>query len=184
MMRINSVSNIPPYSTEKKSSNKLNTQSSSQILNKIKNSSAKKIVKRKNLANFSKKFNDDLYRSKEFKKYLNNNINARYKRGLDNNLVAATYKGDYNYWLSQEDIADIGRLKYQGFQTHVNYDSHFEIIGSFTQFKKIVKRFKERACNKAATIPGTRGTVLTLIIHQSENHWVSLVIFRDLGHIT
>lgn len=180
-MKINSVSHITPHSTEQNSSDQFHTQMSYPTLKKIKISS-NRIVKKRNLTNSSRKnkFNAS-------KKHLKNHINTRVKRDndkLDNNLVKATREGDYAYWLSQEDIADIVRLKYQGFQTHVNYDSHFEIVGSFTQFKKIVKRFKERAINKIATNPGTRGTVLSLIIHQSENHWTSLVIFRDLGHIT
>ncbi len=174
MSKINSVSHITSHQAEKKLAHKPNTFKTSKRINY---SPVNKIVKRNNLVNSSKSIN----------KNLKNHINTRVKRNndkLNNNLVKATREGDYNYWLSQEDIADIARLKYCMFQTHTNYDSHFEIIGSFTQLKMIVKEFKERTAAKIATNPGTKGTVLTLIIHQPENHWASLVIFRDLGHIT
>lgn len=180
-MKINSGNNITPRQTGRNSSDTLNTQISSQPLKKIKYSSVS-IIKRKKLASSSKKF----------KKHLEKHINTRVKRAddkVDNNLVKATKENDYNYWLSQEDIADIARLKYQRFQTVVNYDNHFEIIGSFPQLKKVVKKFIERIkANIAANTSG--GTVLTLIINPPSesknqpfsNHWTSLVIYRELNH--
>ena len=182
MSKIDSSRNITSNSTGQNSSKKNNAKISYQSL-AIK-SSDNKVVKKRKLASSSRKIKTNL---KIPEKHLKNYINSRVKRAndkLDNNLVKATQAGDYDYWLSQEDIADIARLKYQRFQTLVNYDNHFEIIGSFTQLKNIVKQFKERVSNRIASNSATMGTVLTLIIHQSPNHWATLVIYKELNHIT
>ncbi|WP_342147099.1 hypothetical protein [Rickettsiella endosymbiont of Aleochara curtula] len=43
-------------------------------------------------------------------------LRSRIKRaGDDETLVEATAKNQYTYWLSQEDIAEIARLKYNNY---------------------------------------------------------------------
>lgn len=177
MSEIDSSRNIISNSTEQNSIKKNNAKISYQ--SQAIKFSVNKVAKKRKLTSSSKKITTNLSVPE---KHLKNHVNSRVKRDndkLDNNLVKATQAGDYDYWLSQEDIADIARLRYQRFQTLVNYDNHFEIIGSFSQLKKIVKRFLERINARIAFSNVSSGTVLTLIIHQPSNHWTSLVIYRE-----
>lgn len=93
-MKINSVSNIIPLSTEQNSSEKLNTQISYQTAKKIKNPSAKRNVKRKKLASSSRKFKNNFYQSQRFKKQLKKYI--RVKRDMASYFYFLT--DDLNYW--------------------------------------------------------------------------------------
>ncbi len=69
------------------------------------------------------------------------NFNIRVKRNNDETLEAATAKGNYAYWLSQEDIADIARLQYNNYK-RIGVSSEFEILGSIAQLNTRVEEFK------------------------------------------
>ncbi|MES2142328.1 MAG: NB-ARC domain-containing protein [Pseudomonadota bacterium] len=89
----------------------------------------------------------------------------------DNRLETATKKGDYEYWLTQEDIADIARLEYLDFRQGNEEDSFraFEIIGSPEQLRTQLLTFITRAEH-------VNNARLTLIINLAQQHWVTLVI--------
>jgi hypothetical protein len=89
----------------------------------------------------------------------------------ENRLEDATKKGDYEYWLTQEDIADIARLEYQNFRQGNEEDSFraFEIIGSPQQLRTQLLSFKLRADH-------LNNARLTLIVNIGQQHWVTLLI--------
>lgn len=90
----------------------------------------------------------------------------------DKTLVQATKKSDYNYWLSQEDIAYIARLEYNQFSAIDGSDSQFEILGSLSHLLSTLKLFKSKI--KALKLKKSR---LTLIINLDSAHWVTLFVF-------
>ena len=89
----------------------------------------------------------------------------------DNRLEAATKKGDYEYWLTQEDIADIARLEYLNFRqgNEENSFKAFDIIGSPEQLRMQLLSFKSRADH-------LNNARLTLIVNIAQQHWVTLVV--------
>ncbi|MDQ8039359.1 MAG: hypothetical protein REH83_03020 [Rickettsiella sp.] len=88
-----------------------------------------------------------------------------------NRLEVATKKGDYEYWLSHEDIADIARIKYESYRPIDTVDTYqtFDIIGSPEHMHSVLQTFM----SKAAQVKYAR---LSLIINIFQLHWVSLVI--------
>lgn len=89
----------------------------------------------------------------------------------DNRLELATKRGDYEHWLTHEDIADIARLEYLNFLQGSAEDSFrwFEIIGSPEQLRMQLLTFIARTNH----FDNAR---LTLIINLAQRHWVTLVI--------
>lgn len=52
----------------------------------------------------------------EIERPIKQRVSSRNKRAPDDETLAgATVKGDYTYWLSQEDIAEIARIEYNQF---------------------------------------------------------------------
>lgn len=103
--------------------------------------------------------------------FLQASPNRRVKRD-DDSLEKATERGDYSYWLSQEDIADIVRLESDNYK-RLGIRSEFEVIGLINahtqQLVTCLRTFQARRHKKA-------GDRLTLIINLWGLHWVTLVI--------
>lgn len=105
-------------------------------------------------------------------------IKSRVKRTDDENLVTATAKGDYHYWLSQEDIADIARIEYNNFQGRITgIHAEFEVIGSLAQLRMQTESFKIKA-----QLLGVDAR-LTCLVNLGNWHWVSLVISYEHGNV-
>ncbi len=96
----------------------------------------------------------------------------RPKRAIrENNLEEATAQRKFDYWLSQEDIADIARIEYGNFITGIppqNF-SKYEIVGAEKHFTSVLLDFK----NRVNDTPGGR---LTLTINLGNSHWTTLVV--------
>lgn len=99
---------------------------------------------------------------------------SRYKRSGEQSLEEATEKGKYDYWLSQEDIADIARLEYANFHKQNNVEiSDFEIVGSLDQLISQSASF----LIKAKEVSSARQT---MVINVGAMHWVTLIFsYRD-----
>lgn len=94
---------------------------------------------------------------------------SRHKRSNEQNLEEATEKGKYNYWLSQEDIADIARLEYANFHKPNKVEvSDFEIVGSLDQLITQIASFLVNA----KKVSNARHT---MVINVDAIHWVTLV---------
>ncbi|WP_342227924.1 hypothetical protein [Rickettsiella endosymbiont of Rhagonycha lignosa] len=89
----------------------------------------------------------------------------------ENRLEVAFKKGDYDHYLTYEDIADIARLHYADYGPSDTTDSYraFEIIGSPGQLRRALQLF----VTKANQVPYAR---LSLIVNIVQLHWVSLVV--------
>ncbi|MDQ8039018.1 MAG: NB-ARC domain-containing protein [Rickettsiella sp.] len=100
-----------------------------------------------------------------------NPIKYRKKRAIET-FEAATEKGKYNYWLTQEDIADIARIEFNFFKNPSTRSNlfKFEISGSIAQLTSQIIEFQS-----SAQLPGSR---ITLIVNLSNLHWVTLVLSR------
>ncbi|MES2141701.1 MAG: NB-ARC domain-containing protein [Pseudomonadota bacterium] len=102
-------------------------------------------------------------------------FNARVKRNSeDETLEEATAKGNYAYWLSQEDIADIARLHYNNYK-RVGVSSEFDVLGSILQLSTRIEEFKL----KTRYLEVAR---LTLVINLANLHWVALMISYQNGN--
>lgn len=86
-------------------------------------------------------------------------------------LEVATQKGDYDYWLTYEDIVDIARLQYANYGPSDIADSYkaFEIIGSPSHLRNKLETF----ITKASQIEYVR---LSFIINIGQLRWVTLVV--------
>lgn len=106
-------------------------------------------------------------------------LRSRNKRTLDDKtLVEATIKGQYTYWLSQEDIADIARLEYNHYRGIGENNAAFEVLGSITQLYYTTETFQL----KIHANPQLEKARLTLIINLENFHWVTLVIdYQEKG---
>ena len=94
---------------------------------------------------------------------------SRHKRSNEQSLEEATEKGKYDYWLSQEDIADIARLEYANFHKQNNVEiSDFEIVGSLDQLITQTASFLVNA----KKVSSARHT---MVINVGAIHWVTLV---------
>ncbi|MFZ0218595.1 MAG: NB-ARC domain-containing protein [Candidatus Aquirickettsiella sp.] len=94
---------------------------------------------------------------------------SRHKRSNGETLEEATDRGEYDYWLSQEDIADIARLEYANFHKQNNVEiSDFEIVGSLQQLITQTASFLV----KAKEVSSARHT---MVINMGAMHWVTLV---------
>lgn len=110
-------------------------------------------------------------------------INSRVKRADDDEtLVEATAKGDYTYWLSQEDIADIARIEYGGFRGRsAGGYAAFDVIGSLAQLSTQIAAFKIKA---QLLVAQARLTCIINLTDLAMPHWVSLVIcYQDGGYV-
>lgn len=99
--------------------------------------------------------------------------NKRQKFDQDNSFQFAEKtlnQQDYQVWLTQEDIANIARIKYGWYGENSNV--LFEVIGSVGQLDVELKRHKEipKAPSKQSLI---------FIINLNSNHWVTLVIIHQ-----
>ncbi|MDD9334629.1 MAG: ankyrin repeat domain-containing protein [Rickettsiaceae bacterium] len=99
--------------------------------------------------------------------------NKRQKFDQDNSFQFAEKtlnQQDYQVWLTQEDIANIARIKYGWYGENSNV--LFEVIGSLGQLDVELKRHKEipKAPSKQSLI---------FIINLNSNHWVTLVIIHQ-----
>ena len=94
-----------------------------------------------------------------------------YPNVVSNRLETSTKAGEYEYWLSQEDIADIARLQFGSYRPSDTTDSYktFEIIGSPAQLHNQLQAF----ITKTDQINNVR---LTLIINIDQLHWATLVV--------
>ncbi|MES2141710.1 MAG: NB-ARC domain-containing protein [Pseudomonadota bacterium] len=101
-----------------------------------------------------------------------NSFKHRKKRALET-FEEATEKGKYNYWLTQEDIADIARIEYNYFRRSSGIPDlfSFEISGSIAQLTTQIENFQA-----STQLTGNR---LTLIINLRNQHWVTLVLTRQ-----
>ena len=100
----------------------------------------------------------------------------RKKRAVET-FEEATEKGIYDYWLTQEDIADIARIEYNYFKNPATPDLfEFEISGSISQLTEQIKQFK-----KSTHAAENR---LTLIVNLSNQHWVTLILSRHYSTYT
>lgn len=102
----------------------------------------------------------------------------RHKRSKYQTLEEATLKGKFDYWLTQEDIADIARLEYANFTPPNNSGiADFEIIGSLEQLITQIASF----LHKAKQVDTAQHT---LIINLGSAHWVTLVFYYHQGSST
>lgn len=97
----------------------------------------------------------------------------------DTRLEIATKKGEYGYWLTYEDIADIARLQYSDYGTSDTADSYkaFEIIGSPAHLRNKLQSF----ITKANQIEYVR---LSFIINIEQLHWVTLVVVSHQKNVS
>ncbi len=103
-------------------------------------------------------------------------LKSRVKRaGGDGTLVEATINGDYTYWLSQEDIADIARLVYDNYRGSVGNNAEFEILGAISHLGVQIEAFQLKTKHLASAR-------LTLIINLEQSHWVTLVVSYKQGN--
>lgn len=101
----------------------------------------------------------------------------RVKRGNDGTLVEATAKGQYNYWLNQDDLNEIVRLEYNTYAGIVRSNAKVAVLASpsseltinLDEFLLKAKQFAE--------------VRRTLIIQLESLHWVTLVISCKDGNI-
>lgn len=108
-----------------------------------------------------------------------NALLRRFKRQDERTLVEATMQKDYDYWLSQEDIADIARMEYSNFAGRGRSNTQFEILGSLAQLYITSEKFQLHIqANKLDTAR------LSLIINLDNLHWVTLVITYQHGEYT
>ncbi|MFZ2776470.1 MAG: NB-ARC domain-containing protein, partial [Candidatus Rickettsiella isopodorum] len=108
----------------------------------------------------------------EIERPIKQRVSSRNKRAPDDEtLVGATVKGDYTYWLSQEDIAEIARIEYNQFLGVGEGNAEFEILGSLTQLYMTSELFQLKV--QTYQLNTAR---LTLIINLENLHWVTLVI--------
>jgi hypothetical protein len=110
--------------------------------------------------------------SKQEKKFqTQTEFNYRTKRSIET-FEEATAKGKYDYWLTQEDIADIARIEYNFFRSADSIPDMytFEVSGSIEQLTTQIERLQA-----STQLTGNR---LTTIINLSGQHWVTLVISR------
>ncbi len=95
-------------------------------------------------------------------------IKRRVQRSNEDELLEeATAKNNFEYWLSQEDIADIARLVYNNFNGH---NFKFEILKEISHLGNEIEKFQ---LHQNLLAIGR----LTLIINLPNLHWVTLVIF-------
>lgn len=84
-------------------------------------------------------------------------------------FISATERGDYTYWLSQEDIANIAKFRYGWYGD--DGDMIFEVVGSAEQLRQQLQQYKDRL--------GHDRRPLALIINLGRSHWVTLVVTSD-----
>ncbi|WP_353269732.1 hypothetical protein [Wolbachia endosymbiont (group A) of Myopa testacea] len=84
-------------------------------------------------------------------------------------FISAAERGDYTYWLSQEDIANIAKFRYGWYGDDGNVI--FEVVGSAEQLRQQLQQYKDRL--------GHDRQPLALIINLGRSHWVTLVVTSD-----
>ena len=104
----------------------------------------------------------------------------------DESLVEATSNKNYDYWLSQEDIADIARLDYNNFRNvGEENNADFDILGSPEQLYTIIDSFyRERADYKLYRpyIAFSKLCVLSILRTSDETKHLSFENFHDLSY--
>ncbi len=100
-------------------------------------------------------------------------LKFRVKRSQTETFEKATAEGNYDYWLTQEDIADIARILYSNYRFPGLYPdpAGFEILGSMQQLGRQIERFQNIVSNSQLERPR-----ITFIINLANQHWVTLVI--------
>ncbi|HEY2566699.1 MAG TPA: NB-ARC domain-containing protein [Candidatus Aquirickettsiella sp.] len=108
-------------------------------------------------------------------KNLKTSNQLRVKRGNDGTLVEATAKGQYNYWLNQDDLNEIVRLEYNTYAGIVG-NAKFAVSTSLSDLTTNLELFllKTKESAEAAR--------LTLIMQLESLHWVTLVISYKERH--
>lgn len=112
-------------------------------------------------------------------KHLKTSNQLRVKRGNDGTLVEATTKGQYNYWLNQDDLNEIIRLEYSNYAGIIGSNAKFAVSASLSDLTINLEAFllktKEKEFAEAS---------LTLIMQLESLHWVTLVIsYKDSHYI-
>ncbi|WP_353285904.1 ankyrin repeat domain-containing protein [Wolbachia endosymbiont (group A) of Rhorus exstirpatorius] len=100
--------------------------------------------------------------------------NKRQKFDQDNSSQFAERtlnQQDYQVWLTQEDIANIVKVKYGWYGEDSNVI--FEVIGSVEQLGKQLTR------QNIDNLTTSNKKSLTFIINLNGNHWVTLIIFHQ-----
>ncbi len=82
-------------------------------------------------------------------------------------FISATESGDYTYWLSQEDIANIARFRYGWYGDDGNVI--FEVVGSKEQLRQQLQKYKGKLVKH-------KRQSLALIINLGGSHWVTLLV--------
>ena len=98
------------------------------------------------------------------------NTKSRSKRSLEKE----TKSGNYNYWLSQKDIAHIASIVYHNYKAKNLSGSEFEIVGSIAHLEAQIIRCE----SKYEKMTEQR---LTTIINQNNLHWITLVFYFHPG---
>ena len=101
----------------------------------------------------------------------------RVKRGNDETLVEATAKGQYNYWLNQDDLNEILRLEYNTYAGIVGSNAKFVVSASPSDLTTNLETFLQKTKESAEVR-------LTLIMRLESLHWVTLVISYKDRHYT
>ena len=106
-------------------------------------------------------------------KHLKASNQLRVKRGNAETLVEATAKGQYDYWLNQDDLNEIVRLE---------YNTYAGIVGSHAKFSVSVS-LSDLTTNLEAFLLKTKESAevrQTLIMQLEGLHWVTLVnLYKD-----
>ncbi|WP_339051511.1 NB-ARC domain-containing protein [Rickettsiella endosymbiont of Xylota segnis] len=93
----------------------------------------------------------------------------RVKRGNAETLAEATAKGEYNYWLNQDDLNEIVRLEYNTYAGIVGSNAKFAVLTSLSDLTNNLEVFLLKTKESAEAR-------LTLIMQLESLHWVTLVI--------
>lgn len=106
-------------------------------------------------------------------KHLKTSNQLRVKRGNDGTLVEATAKGQYNYWLNQDDLNEIVRLGYNTYAGIVGSNAKFAVSASLSDLTINLEAFLLKTKESAEVR-------MTLIIQLESLNWVTLVIsYKD-----
>lgn len=98
----------------------------------------------------------------------------RVKRGNGGTLVEATAKGQYNYWLNQDDLNEILRLEHNTYAGIVG-NAKFVVSASLSDLTTNLETFLQ----KTKEFTEVR---LTLLMQLERLHWVTLVISYKESH--
>ncbi len=94
-------------------------------------------------------------------------------------LVHQTNRGNYAYWLCDDDITHIARVVYGYSQSeHSNNNVYFLAPSYSNGWEELTKEFLQ---NYRGKLKQNSKLIFTSVLHINNNHWVTLVIKPDAG---